>query len=73
MYKLLVMKQKAIEGVTSYVKVFMKKDHGGKEIIAEIGLVVVAVTLLLIFRTQISTIISTIMTKASNEIDGLFS
>lgn len=73
MYKLLVKKQKTEEAVSNFMKGMLKKDRGGKEIIAEIGLVVVAVTLLLIFRTQISNIISTIMSKASTEIDGLFS
>ncbi len=73
MYKLLVVKQKMTEALMKGSNKFMKKDRGGKEIIAEIGLVVVAVTLLLIFRTQISGIISTIMAKASTEIDSLFS
>jgi len=73
MYKLLVRKQKVVEAAANLLRGLTKKDRGGKEIIAEIGLVVVAVTLLLIFRTQISSIISTIMAKASTEIDALFS
>jgi len=73
MYKLLLKKQKLVEVTEKLLKGLTKKDRGGKEIIAEIGLVVVAVTLLLIFRTQISSIISTIMSKASTEIDALFS
>ena len=73
MKKIRLLKQRIKELPLAGALLILRKDRGGKEIIAEIGLVVVAVTLLLIFRTQISGIISTIMTKASSEINSLFS
>jgi hypothetical protein len=73
MFKLSTTKCKIEKKAKELIKGMTKKDCGGKEIISEIGLVVVAVTLLLIFRTQISGIITTIMANASTEINSLFS
>ena len=51
----------------------MKKELGGKEIIAEGALAVIAVALILIFRTQISSLITTIMTSMNTKVSELFS
>lgn len=51
----------------------MKKEQGGKEIIAEVALAVIAVALILIFRTQISSLITTIMTSMNTKVSELFS
>ncbi|MBU9725268.1 Flp1 family type IVb pilin [Diplocloster modestus] len=50
-----------------------KKEQGGKEIIAEVALAVIAVALILIFRTQISSLITTIMTSMNTKVSELFS
>ena len=54
------------------VKKLMKKDEGGKEIIIEVGLAVIGVALLIIFRKSIATLTQTLINKASTEIDNLF-
>ena len=48
-------------------------DKGGKEIIVELGLTVVAVALIVVFREQIKTLVDSIMTSATTTITGLFS
>ena len=48
-------------------------DKGGKEIIVELGLTVVAVALIVVFREQIKTLVDTIMSSATTTITGLFS
>lgn len=47
-------------------------DKGGKEIIVELGLTVVAVALIVVFRDQIKSLVDTIMTSATTTITGLF-
>ena len=47
-------------------------DKGGKEIIVELGLTVVAVALIVVFRTQIKSLVDTIMSSATTTITGLF-
>lgn len=47
-------------------------DKGGKEIIVELGLTVVAVALIVVFRTQIKSLVDTIMSNATTTITGLF-
>ena len=53
-------------------RLFAKKDNGGKEIIVEVGLAVIAVALLIIFRQAIATLTTTIVTEASTKINELF-
>ncbi len=47
-------------------------DKGGKEIIVELGLTVVAVALIVVFRTEIKTLIDNIMATATTTITNLF-
>lgn len=50
----------------------MAADKGGKEIIVELGLTVVAVALIVVFREQIKTLVDSIMSQATTTISGLF-
>ena len=50
----------------------MASDKGGKEIIVELGLTVVAVALIVVFRTEIKGLVDTIMSTATSTISGLF-
>ena len=50
----------------------MTTDKGGKEIIVELGLTVVAVALIVVFREQIKTLVDSIMSQATTTISGLF-
>ena len=58
-----------VQGIATSV---MKKDKGGKEIIVELGLTVVAVALIVVFRTEIKELVDGIMTAATTTITGLF-
>lgn len=51
----------------------LKKDAGGKEILVELGLAVVAIALLVIFKSSISKAITTISTTLQEHIANLFS
>lgn len=53
-------------------KLFSKKDDGGKEIIVEVGLAVIAVALLIIFRQAIANLTTTIVANAQTKITELF-
>ena len=48
------------------------KDNGGKEIIMEVGLAVIGVALLIVFRKQISDLTESLVKEASNKINALF-
>ena len=50
----------------------MASDKGGKEIIVELGLTVVAVALIVVFRTEIKGLVDIIMSTATSTISGLF-
>lgn len=50
----------------------MAKDKGGKEIIVELGLAAIAVALLLVYRTEINTLVTGIMSQATTTIGNLF-
>lgn len=50
-----------------------KKDCGAKELIVEIGLVVVGVFLIVAFRSEIKGILDSVMGTAKTTITGLFS
>ncbi len=47
-------------------------DKGGKEIIVELGLTVVAVALIVVFRDQIKILVDNIMGQATTTITNLF-
>lgn len=53
-------------------KVFYKK-RGGKEIFMELGLAIVGVVLLMVFRDQIKPLVSTIANFVSSKIQSIFS
>ena len=53
-------------------KLFLKKGYGDKAIMVEVGLAVVAVALLIIFRTAIAVITTDIISKAQIKIIELF-
>ena len=50
----------------------MASDKGGKEIIIDLGLTVVAVALIVVFRDNIKTLVDSIMSQATTTITGLF-
>lgn len=50
----------------------MTSDKGGKEIIVELCLTVVAVALIVVFRENIKTLVDGIMSEATTTITGLF-
>lgn len=53
-------------------RLFAIKDEGSKEVIIEIGMAVVAVALLIVFRSQISQLINTLLSKVANVISNIF-
>ena len=68
-----IWKQEFMMIIQRWEEKMMKKEQGGKEIIAEVALAVIAVALILIFRTQISSLITTIMTSMNTKVSELFS
>ena len=54
------------------VAAVMAKDKGGKEIIVELGLAAIAVALLMVYRTEINTLVTGIMGQATTTIGNLF-
>lgn len=57
-----------------YVKNFlMKKDNGDKAIVVEVGLAVIAVVLLVIFKTQMTTFLTTLVSNMTKEIGNILS
>lgn len=50
----------------------LQKKQGGKEIIIELGLMVIGVFLIAAFRTEIGDLLSTIMSTTSTKILELF-
>lgn len=50
----------------------LKKDLGGKELIVEVGLAVIAVGLIIIFQDDIGGLMATLVEKSQTEIDKLF-
>ena len=51
----------------------LRKRYGGKEIINEIGMAVVGIAVIIIFRGLLSTLVTTLMTSATTQIGNLFS
>jgi len=63
---------KAVEMKAGAKAALAKKDHGGKEIIVELGLAAIAVALLMVYRTEINTLVTGIMSSATTNIGNLF-
>lgn len=55
-----------------FKKEMMVKDEGGKEIIVEVGLAVIAVALLIVFRNAITTLVTNLINNAERNINDLF-
>ena len=53
-------------------KELMVKDEGGKEIIIEVGLEVIGVALLIVFRHSIVNLTQELISEATNNIRSLF-
>ncbi len=51
----------------------MKKDNGDKAIVVEVGLAVIAVVLLVIFKTQMSNFITKLVGDMTTEIGNILS
>lgn len=51
----------------------LQKRHGGKEIIAEMGLAVIGIAIIILFRTSLGELVSTLMSSAVSQISNLFS
>lgn len=47
-----------------------KKDEGAKEIVIELGLIILVIALLVIFRTQITGLMTKFMDAANNTINN---
>ncbi|SCP99063.1 hypothetical protein [Anaerobium acetethylicum] len=61
------------ENVTGKMKgKLLTKKRGGKEILMELGLSLVAVVLLILFRDQIKIVLETIIALVSTKIQALF-
>lgn len=52
-------------------KMILKKN-GGKEVFVELGLGIIGVVLLAIFKTQASNLVTSISTQISNAVSSLF-
>ena len=55
-----------------FKKELMVKDEGGKEIIIEVGLAVIGVALLIVFRSAITNLTQTLINEATENIRSLF-
>ena len=53
-------------------KEMMVKDEGGKEIIVEVGLAVIGVALLIIFKDSVTGLVQTLINDAKTNIQKLF-
>ena len=53
-------------------KELMVKDEGGKEIIIEVGLAVIGVALLIVFRGAITNLATSLIDEATTNIRNLF-
>lgn len=63
---------KAKNKVQEMKNAILTADKGGKEIIVELGLTVVAVALIVIFRGEIKALVDNIMSQATTTITNLF-
>ena len=55
-----------------FKKNLMVKDEGGKEIIVEVGLAVIGVALLILFREEIGKLVKQLIGSATTNINQLF-
>lgn len=53
-------------------KEMMVKDEGGKEIIVEVGLAVIGVALLIIFKDSVTELVQSLINDAKTNIQKLF-
>ncbi|MGN0334815.1 MAG: hypothetical protein ACI4DV_04020 [Lachnospiraceae bacterium] len=60
------------EKTEKHVGLLKEKDAGGKEILVEIGLAVIAITLLLVFKNAIGTYMDTMMNSMTQAMSKLF-
>lgn len=51
---------------------FKKRDLGGKEIIIEVALLIIAVLLIVLFRTEIVKVVTSAIKKISDGVNGMF-
>ena len=54
------------------MNMFAVKDNGGKEVIVECGLAIIAVALLIVFRSAIGNLVKEVMNKCTSAIDTMF-
>ena len=54
------------------MNMFAVKDNGGKEVIVECGLAIIAVALLIVFRSAIGNLVKEVMSKCTNAINTMF-
>lgn len=54
------------------MKKLMVKDEGGKEIIVEVGLAVISVALLIVYRAAITNLVTELVDECSKAIRSLF-
>ena len=66
MLEIMKVKTRAVKG-----KLFNKK-RGSKELMIELGLAVVGVVLLIVFREQITNLITTLVTEVTSKIRAIF-
>lgn len=58
--------------VTLLGQTMTNKKNGGKEVLIELGLVIIGVVLLIIFKTQLTTLLNTAGASVSTKITALF-
>ena len=54
------------------MNMFAVKDNGGKEVIVECGLAIIAVALLIVFRSAIGNLVKEVMNKCTSALDTMF-
>lgn len=56
-----------------FMKAFMRKDNGDKAIVVEVGLAVIAVVLLVVFKNQMTNFITNLVQSMTTEIGKILS
>ncbi|MBQ8816128.1 MAG: hypothetical protein IJZ84_02470 [Lachnospiraceae bacterium] len=54
-----------------FEKALMTKDNGDKAIVVEVGLAVIAVVLLVLFRSEMTEFITTLVDSMQSQISGI--
>ena len=57
---------------TFFKNLVMAKDNGDKAIVVEVGLAVIGVALLIVFRTAITNLVQSLIFEATSNIRSLF-